>query len=42
MILSHYYPIRTDISLAIIGTILAVTIVASAVHPNEPDGQEAP
>lgn len=36
MMLSHYYQIRTDLSLAIIGTILAVTIVASALHPDEP------
>ena len=32
MLLSHYYPIRTDISLAVIGSILLVTIVASALH----------
>jgi tellurite resistance protein TerC len=32
MLLSHYYPIRTDVSLAVIGTILLVTIVASALH----------
>ncbi|HZR67037.1 MAG TPA: TerC family protein [Terriglobales bacterium] len=36
MVLSHYYPIRTDISLAIIGVILLVTIVASALNPDEP------
>ena len=29
MILSHYYPIRTELSLLVIATILAVTIVAS-------------
>lgn len=32
MLLSHYYPIRTEISLAIIGGILAITIGASALH----------
>jgi TerC family integral membrane protein len=32
MLLSHYYPIRTDVSLAVIGSILLVTIVASALH----------
>ncbi len=36
MLLSHYYPIRTDISLAVIGTILLVTIVASALHREKP------
>jgi tellurite resistance protein TerC len=36
MILSHYYPIRTEVSLAVIGTILLVTIVASALHRDEP------
>lgn len=32
MLISHYYTIRTDISLAVIGAILLVTIVASALH----------
>ncbi len=32
MLISHYYVIRTDISLAVIGGILLVTIVASALH----------
>jgi tellurite resistance protein TerC len=32
MMLSHAYPIRTDISLAVIGGILAITIGASAIH----------
>ena len=32
MLLSHYYAIRTDVSLAVIGSILLVTIVASALH----------
>ncbi len=36
MLLSHYYPIRTDVSLAVIGTILLVTIVASALHREKP------
>jgi tellurite resistance protein TerC len=36
MLLSHYYPIRTDISLAVIGSILLVTIVASALHREKP------
>src|SRR5438270_10807988 len=32
MLLSHYYPIRTEVSLAVIGGILLVTITASALH----------
>jgi tellurite resistance protein TerC len=32
MLLSHYYVIRTDISLAVIAGILLVTIVASGLH----------
>jgi tellurite resistance protein TerC len=32
MLLSHYYPIPTEISLAVIGGILLITIVASALH----------
>ena len=35
MMLSHIYPIKTEISLAVIGGILLVTIVASALHRNE-------
>jgi len=34
MLLSHAFPIRTDVSLGIIGTILLVTIVISALHPD--------
>jgi tellurite resistance protein TerC len=33
MLLSHYYPIRTDVSLAVIAGILLLTIIASALHP---------
>jgi len=36
MLMSHYYVIRTDVSLAIIGGILLVTIVVSALHRDEP------
>jgi tellurite resistance protein TerC len=36
MLLSHYYPIRTDVSLAVIGSILLVTIAASALHRDQP------
>ena len=36
MLLSHYYAIRTDVSLAVIGSILLVTIVASALHREKP------
>jgi tellurite resistance protein TerC len=36
MMLSHYVVIRTEISLAVIGAILFVTIVASALHRDEP------
>ena len=32
MLTSHYYVIRTDVSLGIIATILVITIVASALH----------
>jgi len=35
MMLSHIYPIRTEISLAVIAGILLVTIVASALHRNQ-------
>ncbi len=36
MLISHYYAIRTDISLGIIGGILLVTIVASVLHRRPP------
>lgn len=36
MLLSHYYVIRTDVSLAVIGGILLATIVASALHRKQP------
>jgi len=36
MLMSHYYVIRTDVSLAVIGGILLVTIVASALHRKQP------
>jgi tellurite resistance protein TerC len=32
MLLSHHYPIPTEVSLAVIAGILAATIVASALH----------
>ena len=32
MLISHYYVIRTDVSLAVIGGILLVTIAASVLH----------
>lgn len=35
MLLSHYYPIRTEISLAVIGAILLITIVASVLHRDD-------
>jgi hypothetical protein len=35
MLLSHHYPIRTDISLGVIAGILLVTIIASALHRDE-------
>jgi len=38
MLVSHYFPIRTDISLAVIGGILLVTILASALHPEKAAG----
>jgi len=40
MLLSHYHPIPTEISLGIIGGILLVTIVASALHPDQPKGAQ--
>lgn len=36
MLSSHYFSIRTDISLAVIGGILLVTILASVWHRNKP------
>src|SRR5271165_1260602 len=36
MLLSHYYVIRTDVSLGIIGGILLVTIAASVLHRKHP------
>jgi tellurite resistance protein TerC len=36
MLLSHYYPIRTEISLGIIGSILLITVLASALHRDSP------
>jgi tellurite resistance protein TerC len=36
MILSHYHPISTERSLATIGIILLITIIASALHPDSP------
>ena len=36
MLISHYYTIRTDVSLGIIGGILLVTIAASALHRKTP------
>ena len=36
MLVSHYYEIRTDVSLAVIGGILLVTIVASVLHRKQP------
>jgi hypothetical protein len=36
MLVSHYYVIRTDVSLGIIAGILLVTIVVSALHREEP------
>ena len=36
MLTSHYYPIRTEISLAVVGGILLVTMLASVLHRREP------
>lgn len=36
MLLSHRYPIGTGVSLAVIGAILTVTIVVSALHREKP------
>jgi tellurite resistance protein TerC len=38
MLVSHYYTIRTDVSLGIIAGILLVTIAASALHRKQPTG----
>jgi len=40
MLLSHIYPIRTDISLAIIAGILLTTIMISALHPGRPQPKQ--
>src|SRR4051812_16262127 len=37
MMLSHVYPIRTELSLAVIGGILAITMVASAINRDGPE-----
>jgi tellurite resistance protein TerC len=37
MLLSHYYEIRTDVSLAVIAGILLVTILASVLHRKQPN-----
>ena len=42
MLVSHYYVIRTDVSLVVIGGILLVTIVASAMHRARTDGSPTP
>ena len=36
MLISRYYPIRTETSLAVIAGIIVVTIVASAIHREKP------
>lgn len=36
MLASHYYPIRTEISLAVVGGILLVTMLASVLHRGKP------
>jgi tellurite resistance protein TerC len=36
MLTSHYYPIRTEISLAVVGGILLVTMLASVVQRGKP------
>src|SRR5437660_2618065 len=40
MLLSHYYPIRTDVSLAVIGGTLLITIIASVLHRADPKPRE--
>ena len=37
MLTSHFYEIRTDISLGVIAAILLVTIVASVLHKDKPE-----
>jgi tellurite resistance protein TerC len=34
MLMSHYYVIRTDVSLGVIGFIISITVAASALHKN--------
>ena len=41
MILSHYYPIRTEISLAVIAGILLITMIASVLNRRKPDESAA-
>src|SRR5215469_9659667 len=42
MLLSHTFPIRTDVSLGVIGAILLVAIVVSALHEDKkPESQES-
>ena len=41
MLLSHHFPIRTEISLAIIAGILSVTIVASMLNRNKTESAGA-
>jgi len=36
MMLSNHYPIPTETSLAVVGGILLITVVASALHPDSP------
>jgi tellurite resistance protein TerC len=36
MLLAHYYPIRTEISLAIIAGILLITVLASVLKSRKP------
>lgn len=38
MLLSHYYPISTEVSLAVIGGILLVTVIASMLHGRAIEG----
>jgi len=37
-LLAHIFPIPTEVSLEIIGAILLVTIVVSALHPDDKPG----
>ena len=40
MLLSHHYPIRTEVSLAVIAGILSLTIIASMLRPGRPRDQQ--